>query len=274
MIKPAKLISCRHSRVRRLSFLSALFLSTTTGVALAGDVCEGFGPQTPRDISQIDGSNPQVIPLAPDAQQMNLCNIHFHQNAEHKAPEFSIFAGSDKNAGYQCAISKNLTKKELRPVKKDVCQGLQPGDTIEVHWVHTSCSVSPGPGLGSCLVNDVCINPTLRVEAQVFTLVNDRKAANFNDYVYDMDDIGDYHQAKSLPDNTGEPVEFIGSTTGPSYSQQSCSPLGVTWSVRPSCQKLNIHSLAKWCKNNIFEEDHAHGVRKLVTDKRLLSPIE
>lgn len=24
---------------------------------------------------------------------MNLCNIHFHKNAEHKGPDFSIFAG-------------------------------------------------------------------------------------------------------------------------------------------------------------------------------------
>ncbi|TPW18512.1 MAG: hypothetical protein FD130_200, partial [Halothiobacillaceae bacterium] len=63
------------------------------------------------------------------------------------------------------------------------------------------------------------------------------------------------------------------STTGPKYSDQSCSPLGVTWSVRPQCAKVNINSVGEWCKNNEFKEDHAHGVRKLVVNPKLLSPI-
>ncbi len=29
-----------------------------------------------------------------------------------------------------------------------------------------------------------------------------------------------------------------------------------------------------WCKGSVFEEDHAHGVRKLVTNPKLLSYIE
>ena len=78
MMQPAKLMSCRHSHFRRLTFLSTFLFSVTSASALADYVCQGFGPQTPRDISQVEGSNPQVIPLAPDAQQMNLCNIHFH----------------------------------------------------------------------------------------------------------------------------------------------------------------------------------------------------
>ncbi len=73
---------------------------------------------------------------------------------------------------------------------------------------------------------------------------------------------------------TGKPVEFTGSTTGPSYTEQVCSPLQVSWSVRPKCAKLDINSLGKWCENNAFEEDHAHGVRKLVVNPELLSEIE
>ena len=91
---------------------------------------------------------------------------------------------------------------------------------------------------------------------------------------YDGNKVNGYHQAKSLPVGTGKPVEFLGSTTGPKYSEQKCSPLQVSWSVRPHCAKVDISSLGDWCRNNVFEEDHAHGVRKLVTNPKLLSKIE
>ena len=105
-------------------------------------------------------------------------------------------------------------------------------------------------------------------------MVNDSNALSFNDLTYDSNQVNGFHQAKAIPSNTGIPVEFMGSTTGPKYSEQSCSPLQVTWSVRPQCAKLDINTIGKWCESNVFNEDHAHGVRKLVTDPRLLSPIE
>ena len=58
-------------------------------------ICEGYGPQTPRDISKKSGINRRVFTLAPPYKKMNLCNIHTHTNAEHKGPGFSIFAGDD-----------------------------------------------------------------------------------------------------------------------------------------------------------------------------------
>jgi len=238
-----------------------------------GDVCEGFAGQTPRDIDSVIGTNPVKFSLAPPSSDMNLCNIHFHKNAEHKAKDFSIYAGDGKNGGYQCGVSKSLTKSELKAPKGEICKGLKPGDTIEVHWVHTSCDVAPGPGLGSCL-SDACANPDLRVETQVFTLVNDSNALDFNTLSYDGNQVNGFHQAKAIPNNTGVPVEFMGSTTGPKYTEKVCSPLQVTWSVRPHCIKLDINTIGKWCEGNVFNEDHAHGVRKLVTDPRLLAPIE
>jgi hypothetical protein len=48
----------------------------------------------------------------------------------------------------------------------------------------------------------------------------------------------------------------------------------VSWNVRPKCAKVDISSLSQWCKGNIFEENHAHGVRQLVTDPKLLSIIK
>lgn len=239
------------------------------------EACVGYGPQTPRDIDQLSGTNQRKFAKAPSYKEMNLCNIHFHSNAEHKARDFSVYAGEGKKGyggGYQCGISRFLTKSELKAPETEICKGIKPGDTIEVHWVHTSCDVTPGKGLGSCL-SERCANPDLRVETQVFTVVNDSSAQDFNELTYQGNTVNGYHQAKALPNNTGKAVEFLGSTTGPKYTEQACSPLQVTWSVRPQCAKLDINSLGEWCKSNTFEEDHAHGVRKLVTNPALLAPI-
>ena len=241
----------------------------------SAEICQGYGPQTPRDIDNLAGDNPVKFQLAGSSSELNLCNIHFHNNAEHKAKDFSIYAGKGNKGvggGYQCGISEQLTKAELKAPKQEICKGLEPGDTIEVHWVHSSCDVEPGPGLGSCL-SDACANPDLRVETQVFTLVNDSSALDFNDLDYDGNQVNGFHQAKSIPSTTGAPVVFAGSTTGPKYNEQSCSALQVTWSVRPQCAKLDINTIGKWCESNAFDEDHAHGVRELVTDPRLLAPI-
>lgn len=249
---------------------------------MSGEVCVGFGPQTPRDIDSLAGENKRVFSMAPPSTEMNLCNIHFHKNAEHKAAAFSIYAGDGDGhgfeSGYLCGISKELSAAEMAPTKEAICKGehgdLKPGDTIEVHWVHSSCDVKPGKGLGSCL-SDSCANPDLRVETQVFTLVNDDSALDFNTLDYDGHMAKGFHQPKALPTKTGKPVQFLGSTTGPKYDDaKSCSPLQVTWSVRPQCAKVNINSVGEWCKNNVFEEDHAHGVRKLVVNKALLSDIK
>ena len=143
-----------------------------------------------------------------------------------------------------------------------------------MHWVHSSCDVSPGKGLGSCL-SEKCSNPELRVETQVFLVVNDKSALDFADFAYAGNIQNGLHQPKSLPVDTGTPVVFAGSTTGPKYTQSKCSPLQVTWSVRPQCAKIDVNSLHKWVRDgNVFEEDHSHGVRQLVTAPELLSPIE
>lgn len=273
-----------NAMVKGLSVITVAVGAGLFGVsAQAGDhgknhgaACEGFGPQTPRDIDSLHGENSRIFALAPEYEEMNLCNIHFHKNAEHKAKDFAIYAGEGVNGvggGYQCAISQSLSDSELKAPKKEICGGLKPGDTIEVHWVHTSCDVNPGPGLGSCL-SESCANPDLRVETQVFTLVNDSSALDFNDFSYDGNKEDGLHQAKSLDFNTGAPVEFAGSTTGPKFTEQACSPLQVSWSVRPHCAKLDINTVGKWCESNVFDEESAHGVRKLVVNPKLLSEIQ
>ncbi|WP_417690688.1 delta-class carbonic anhydrase [Roseibium sp.] len=259
-----------------ITFCLGIFsLSLAATTALSANLCQGFGPQTPRDISDTTGSNPINFSRAPEPTQLNLCNIHTHTNAEHKGPGFTIFAGDGDHGGYQCNDSKRLTDAEL--VEPDhaamAYHGVKPGDTIEVHWVYTSCQVTPGKGLGSCLTK-ACTNPELRVESQVFLVANNKSALNFMDYTYRGQLVAGLHQPKALPAGTGEPVVFAGSTTGTSFTQEICSPFQVTWSVRPQCAKLDINSLNEWAKSgNVFQKDHSHGVRQLVTAPELLAPI-
>lgn len=240
----------------------------------AGDLCVTMGPQTPRDISSKHGLNTTQFGMAPASTAMNLCNIHTHTNAEHKGPGFDVFVNDSDNGGYACNGTSDLSSAELAPYEGNDFGYVKPGNTIEVHWVHTSCDATPGEGLGAC-VPETCESPTLRVETQVFLVVNDRSAANFMDYGYAGNAAGGLHQPRSLPTGTGTPVQFLGSTTGPSYTQSVCSPAQVTWSVRPQCQKLDIASLDAWAESgNVFKEKKSHGVRQLVTAPELLSQIK
>lgn len=238
---------------------------------------KGFGPQSPRDIDSLDGSNPIAFNAAPERSRMNLCNIHFHKNAEHKGGEFAKYAGNGDGKGYQSGYvySGQLTKAELAPVGQAICPSkhgaLYPGDTIEVHYVHSSAQIKPGPTLGSCL-SDAIKNPQLRVEAQVYVLVNDKNAQDFIELT-EHRKVNGYYQSPNIPDNTGKPVHYAGSTTGPGYNEKA-SPFQVTWNVRPKVAKVDIESVGQWCKGNTFNEDHAHGVRNLVINRALLSRIQ
>lgn len=238
---------------------------------------KGFGPQSPRDLAVRKGSNARLFSTAPSYKHMNLCNIHFHKNAEHKGGEFTTFAGHGDGHGYETGYKYNgkLSSKESKPLDAEVCKsdhgGLQVGDTIEIHYVHSSAQVVPGPTLNSCL-SETDINPQLRVEAQVFVLVNDAKAADFASLTQVGERHG-YQQALNIPAHTGRPIQYAGSTTGPAYNEKG-SPLQVSWSVRPRVIKVNAESVGQWCKGNTFKEDHAHGVRNLVVNQKLLSTIQ
>ena len=237
---------------------------------------QGFGPQSPRDIDAVMGNNLRAFNSAPSYTEMNLCNIHFHKNSEHKGGEFTEYAGNGDGHGFQTGYkySGKLNAVELKPIDRDICPSkhgaLYSGDTIELHYVHSSAQVEPGPTLGACL-SDAIKNPQLRVETQVYVLVNDREALDFADLTKHKK-LNGLHQAINIPNNTGVPVQYAGSTTGPGYNENG-SPLQVSWSVRPKIAKVNIKSVGKWCEGNTFNEDHAHGVRNLVINPDLLSNI-
>ncbi|MFK8082816.1 MAG: delta-class carbonic anhydrase [Granulosicoccus sp.] len=234
----------------------------------------GFGPQSPRDIDTLTGSNNRAFEAAPEYTSMNLCNIHFHESAEHRGGEFTKYVGNGDGKGYQTgyAYSGELSDAELTPLDEPIAANehgsLEPGDTIEVHYVHSTAQVVPGPTLGACLSESI-MNPQLRVETQVYVLVNDSAAMDFL-ALTEIGEVDGFQQALNIPDNTGEAVQYSGSTTGPSYNEKG-SPLQVSWSVRPQVAKVNIQTVGKWLEGNVFDEGYAHGVRNLVTNPNLLS---
>lgn len=261
---------------KQTSTVSDEFIQTQRANLAKNTQDQGFGPQSPRDIDSLSGNNGILFNLRTESVDMNLCNIHFHKNAEHKGGEFNTYAGNGDGKGYNTGYiySGKLRGSELKPVKSSICPSehseLFPGDTIEAHYVYSSAKIKPGPTLGACL-SEAIKNPLLRVEAQVYVLVNDENAANFGELTK-HDYIEGYHQATNIPMDTGVPIEYMGSTTGPSYNEKG-SPLQVKWNVRPKVKKVNITSVGEWCKGNVFNEDHAHGVRNLVKNPDLLSEI-
>lgn len=234
----------------------------------------GFGPQSPRDIGSAVGSNSRLFETAPSYTEMNLCNIHFHESAEHKGGEFTKSAGNGDGKGHGTGFeySGELSASETAALDEPMGDGsLQPGDTIEVHYVHSTAQVVPGPTLGACLSESIA-NPQLRVETQVYVLVNDDSALDFTQLT-EHGEMNGLQQALNIPTDTGEPIQYAGSTTGPRYNEKG-SPLQVSWSVRPSVAKVNIKTIGAWFENNVFDEDHAHAVRNLVVNPELLSNID
>lgn len=271
------------------SMITAISIATAGSKSVGDDVIDaqrtalakatdgaGFGPQSPRDIDSAAGSNTLAFQPAPAHTKMNLCNIHFHEAAEHKGGEFTKAIGNGDGKGYGTGFgySGELSDAELAPLDAPVGAGehgdLVPGDTIELHYVHSTAKVVPGPTLGACLSESI-MNPQLRVETQVFVLVNDDSALDFM-MLTEIGEKDGYQQALNIPTNTGDPVQYAGSTTGPSYNEKG-SPLQVSWSVRPQVAKVNIKTVGTWLADNVFDEDHAHGVRNLVTNPALLSTI-
>jgi hypothetical protein len=64
--------------------VSDALVETQRAFLEAGNSGKGFGPQSPRDIDQGYSVNKRAFGTAPNRAQMNLCNIYFHENAEHK----------------------------------------------------------------------------------------------------------------------------------------------------------------------------------------------
>ena len=236
------------------------------GKTATGEVTAG--PQAPRDIDSAWGTNTTKFKTAFKTSKMNLCDIHYHWNAEHKSAAYSTFVDTHSDHSGWAVVEPASTDPEER-AEHDIAHlldgdaheiGVMVGDTIEVHFVHTSCNVKykeldPDNGLGNCSTS-VCANPQLRVVAQVFKVVEHDADVTDLDHPMKHDD--------------GR-VVYTGSTTGSKYNNDHCSPLQVTWDVKKTPATINAHGLAHWSHEH---KQHAHAVRELVTHDDLLSPLK
>ena len=74
---------------------------------------------------------------------MNLCNIHFHANAEHKGANFTTYAGNGEGKGADTGFVYNgqLSKAQLKSFIGKVCatkgDSLQSTETLEIHFVYS-----------------------------------------------------------------------------------------------------------------------------------------
>lgn len=250
-----KVLPCSIAAIASSLLIAHAGLASGASTKPAGAACEEAGPQAPRDIDEPAGTNPQDFDWAPAASEMNLCNIHFHKFAEHRAKAYSTRRGEGKHAGWACMGHEPGPSAAAEHGEGHACEGVAVGDTIEVHWVFTTCDVEPGPRLESC---GKCEGQKLRVEAGIFYLTEGTA--------------GDFAPPPS------ETVRYKGSTTGTSYGNETCSEAQVTWNVPRDCSPLPLARLDDWCATDgrtIYKgaENHAHGVRKLVEDERFLSEI-
>jgi hypothetical protein len=265
-----------HAGLNEADTVSDELIATQRLFLAANTIEEGFGPQSPRDIDKTGGANGRNFEAAPNYKDMNLCNIHIHGAAAHKGGEFTTYAGNGDGRGYGTGFlySGTLTESELEDVGirvgKSEQRALTSGDTIEVHYVHTTAKVVPGPTLGACLSESI-MNPQLRVETQVFVLVSDNSALDFVELTT-VENVDGKYQALNIPSNTGDAVQYAGSTTGPRYNLKG-SPWQVSWSVRPQVIKVSIKTVGLWLESNVFDEDRVHLVRNLIVNPDLLSKM-
>ena len=138
------------------------------------------------------------------------------------------------------------------PNGSPVCKDVTIGDKIEFHWVYTNCNLPATPKAG--LANCVCDRDDLVL--RVFA----------KGYLVD-------ENGGSLSQPTTDFVKYTGSTTGPSYSNETCSLAKVNWQVHPHVTKLKRDSIAEFCSSNQWSEDHAHDIRVLVEREDWLSPF-
>jgi len=270
-----------------------LLTSVAPGVAcpynFAKPACSVAEPQTPRDLSKVDGNftagsmTPKAATLS-DAQAnfLPLTNVHFHLGAEHKSNDYSN--GTDSQVfdaahagrrlaegavrpGWMCGTA-DLSESSMAPYEFQHCKGdVQVGKSYEVHYVHSSAGYSQEDlqgadvdgiedGLGGAANGRGLLNPMIVVQGQVFQIV--RGGENVSDLFHGWTVVG--HENS---------VMYSGSTTGTSHDNSVCSPYVITWHVDLACHRVTPEAFDDLCRRmketySMTADLMPHGSRKLV----------
>merc|ERR1711862_620701 len=122
-----------------------------------------------------------------------------------------------------------IAASKLTPYVFQHCKGVvEVGKSYEVQYVHSSAGYSQAEltadpsldlmddGLLRAANGRGLLNPTIAVQAKVFHIVRD--SATPNEMLHGW--------GNSAP---ADAAMYTGSTTGPSYNNEICSPYAVTW---------------------------------------------
>jgi len=250
--------------------------------------CRDAEPQSPRDVSSgfVGDMRARFKPLDGDAiKDFIQVNLHWHLGAEHYSKgEYDIPVGKHLHyrhgvpewdghplvpEGTQPGFFCNLRKYDdyLKPYDFQYCKHAKVGYTYEFHWVFSSA----GPlerefrifnGLGQAFNRSK--NPTAIVRGQVCRIINDERLRTEDQIEEDYNNFIEQWREPYF----GDAVRYVGSTTGPSYNNEVCSPLQVNWHVDTKCCTLTAQTMDRTCQRmaeqGLTTDLAPHGSRELV----------
>ena len=207
-------------------------------------------------------------------------NVHWHLGTEHrsageydengKGPVNPLTWSGKGRMGLRCNKYNANDAKFTTPYAWKHCKHMQVGETYEVHWPHSAagaCNTSnqyQTPFYDGVFCMDgklTSTNKQIGVQAQVFTIVNDR-AYHYDDLIKGMIIEGD---------KGDDMVFYTGSTTGDSRSNDICSKYApITWQVDRTCHLISASSFDKMCADmkaqcdDMSDDLHPHGSREVV----------
>merc|ERR1712187_975544 len=246
------------------------------------------------------------------AEALPLVNVHFHLGAEHKSDyyndeaDFLLYDSTHRRLeeegvevaaeeeegffddtaerrlatgavrpGYMCP-NTGISADKLTPYAFQYCKGeIQVGKSYEVHYVHSSAGYSAAElaansdidlmddGLGGAANGKGMLNPMVAVQGQVYHIV--KNGPTNNNLLHGW--TNSVH---------ADAVIYMGSSTGPSHNQETCSPYAVTWHVDKKCHQISPESFDNLCKQmkdlyKLNSDLYPHGSRKIV-DYRWVVP--
>ncbi|KAL7535133.1 hypothetical protein ACHAXR_007908 [Thalassiosira sp. AJA248-18] len=290
-------------------FYNTLEDNACAGAKLAFDnkLCADMevAPQAGANVTKGYVGNMDVGDIVPNTNpyfQSSMCpvNVHWHLGSEHYSygqfdengdgphgnqprPDWANrardLAEGKVRDGFRCHHYDSDDAKFTTPYEWKHCDGMEVGETYEVHWPHSSvgacgtvnqyqtpfydgvfCNL-PMEAFVTLGAQDIASN--VGVHGQVFTIVNDE------DYFY-----SDMMRGMIVDDDKemGKDIQYYtGSTTGTSRDNEMCSQYApVTWQVDRKCHMISASSFDKLCYDMKMQRDdmsgdlHAHGSRELM----------
>lgn len=278
------------------------------------------GPQAGGNVTMgyIGGMEVDVVPNLKNYWQTAMCpvNVHWHLGTEHYSlgeydengdgpdgtatlepssenpDDYADGTDTSKSynnrgladsvrGGFRCHHYDANDEKFTKPYEWKHCQGMEVGETYEVHWPHSAAGACgtvnqyQTPFYDGVFCNlDMEAFATLGpqdiasavgVQGQIYTIVND-ESYFYPDMIrgWIVDEV----------DNMAQDIAYYtGSTTGTTRNNELCSQYTpITWQVDRKCHMISASSFDKLCydmklqRDDMTDDTHAHGSRELVKD--------